>query len=286
MSLLSIITGFIFIYTELTVEHPFINLRIFKDYNFAVGNGMGVVVAITLFGSVFLIPVFSAEVLGYNSLDIGLSLLPAALASLPFFAIVARLVQRVDARVLCAAGFAVLAWSCWLNTFIDDSTSFWWLVFLNTTRSMALPFIFIPLTAIGIQNLPQSQKPEASALYNLTRTLAGSLAIAALGSFLVSREAFHFARFGESVTSFGAQAMLRIEQLQAGFIARAGSDPVTAHAQALEAVKVAIVRQSLIASFDDAFRVLMVVSGLAVVLALLTRPPNLTQGTRPPVAAE
>jgi DHA2 family multidrug resistance protein len=196
-------------------------------------------------------------------------------------------VQRVDARILCGVGFAVLTWSCWLNTYIDGSTSFWWLVFLNTTRSMALPFIFIPLTAIGIQNLPQSQKPEASALYNLTRTLAGSLAIAALGSFLVNRTAFHYARFSESVTEFGSQAIQRLNQLQAAFIARSGSDPQTAHVQALAALKSELVRQSLIGGFDDAFRVLTWVSAAAVVLALSTRSPNLhARPGSPPVAME
>jgi DHA2 family multidrug resistance protein len=286
MSVASLIAGVIFIYTELSVEHPFINLRIFKDYNFAVGNGMGSVVAAALFGAVFLIPVFSAEVLGYNSLDIGLSLLPGAVATLPLFAVVARLVQRIDARVLCGFGFAVLTWSCWLNTFIDTNTSFWWLVFLNTTRSLALPFIFIPLTAIGIQNLPQSQKPEASALYNLTRTLGGSLAIAALGTVLVNRTAYHYARFSESVTQFGSLAMQRINQLQAAFIARSGSDAQTAHVQALAALKSELVRQSLIGGFDDAFRVLTVVSAVAVLLALSTRAPNLGPGEQPASALE
>jgi MFS transporter, DHA2 family, multidrug resistance protein len=286
MTVVSVVAGVIFIYTELSVEHPFINLRIFKDYNFAVGNGMGSVVAAALFGAVFLIPVFSAEVLGYNSLDIGLSLLPGAVATLPLFALVARLVQRIDARVLCGFGFAVLTWSCWLNTYIDTNTSFWWLVFLNTTRSLALPFIFIPLTAIGIQNLPQSQKPEASALYNLTRTLGGSLAIAALGTFLVNRTAYHYARFSESVTQFGSQAMQRIDELQAAFIARSGSDAQTAHIQALGALKSELVRQSLIGGFDDAFRVLTVVSAVAVLLALSTRAPNIGPGQAPASALE
>jgi len=65
-----------FLWIELSIKHPFINLRIFKDYNFLIGNLMGVVVAATLFGAIFLIPVFCAEVLGYNSLQIGLCLFP------------------------------------------------------------------------------------------------------------------------------------------------------------------------------------------------------------------
>src|ERR1700730_14802045 len=183
LSAVSFVALVAFLWIELRIDYPFINLRIFKDHNFLVGNLMGVVVAATLFGSVFLIPIFSSAVLGYTALQIGLSLLPAALATLPIFALVARLSNAVDPRLLVSVGFVGLTYSCWLNAHLDASISFWDLVWLNTTRSLALPFIFVPLTAIGVQGLPQRQKPEASALYNLTRTLAGSLAIAALGTF-------------------------------------------------------------------------------------------------------
>ena len=79
--------------------------------------------------------------------------------------------------------------------------------------------------------------------------------------------------------------MQRINQLQAAFIARSGSDDQTAHLQALAALKSELVRQSLIGGFDDAFRVLTVVSAIAVVLALSTRAPNLGTGKTQPAAA-
>lgn len=272
LTVVSAIALVAFLWIELRIEHPFINLRIFKDHNFLVGNLMGVVVAVTLFGAVFLIPIFSSAVLGYTALQIGLNLLPAALVTLPMFALVARLSSIVDPRVLVSIGFVGLTYSCWLNAHLDADISFWGLVWLNTTRSFALPFIFVPLTAIGVQGLPQSQKPEASALYNLTRTLAGSLAIAALGTFLVTREAFHFQRFGEHVTQFAQVANIRLQALISMFIARGGVDPQTARIQALSALHFELQKQALIAAFDDAFFVLMIVSAVAVVLAFFAKP--------------
>lgn len=272
LAVISVLALVAFLWIELRIQHPFINLRIFKDYNFLVGNLMGMVVAATLFGSIFLIPVFSAEVLGYTSLQIGLCLLPAALATLPMFGLVARLASIVDPRILCSVGFVGLTISCWLNSRLDANLSFWGLVWLNTTRSLALPFIFVPLTAIGIQNLPQQQKPEASALYNLTRTLAGSLVIAGLGTFLVTREAFHFERFGESVTQFARASNDRLQSLIGAFITRGGADANTAHAQALTVIHFELVKQSLIGAFDDAFYVLTIVSAVAIVLAFVARP--------------
>jgi len=272
LTVISAIALVAFLWIELRIDHPFINLRIFKDHNFLVGNLMGVVVAATLFGSVFLIPIFSSAVLGYTALQIGLNLLPAALVTLPMFALIARLSSVVDPRLLVSIGFVGLTYSCWLNSHLDDSISFWGLVWLNTTRSIALPFIFVPLTAIGVQGLPQSQKPEASALYNLTRTLAGSLAIAALGTFLVTREAFHFQRFGEHVTQFAQVTNARLQALISTFIARGGVDPQTARIQALATLHFQIQKQSLIAAFDDAFFVLMIISAVAVVLAFFAKP--------------
>lgn len=283
LTVISIVALIAFLWVELRISHPFINLRIFKDYNFLVGNLMGMVVAATLFGSVFLIPVYSSAVLGYTALQIGLSLLPAALATLPIFAIVARLSSIMDPRLLCSVGFVALTYSCWLNAHLDANISFWGLVWLNTTRSLALPFIFVPLTAIGIQNLPQQQKPEASALYNLTRTLAGSLVIAALGTFLVNREAYHFQRFGEHVSVFARAASDRLQALIGAFIARGGVDPHTARAQALGVIHFQIQKQALIAAFDDAFLVLTIVSAIAVVLAFFARP--LTKPARAPASA-
>jgi MFS transporter, DHA2 family, multidrug resistance protein len=276
-----------FLWIELRIQHPFINLRIFKDHNFLVGNLMGVVVAAALFGSVFLIPIFSSAVLGYTALQIGLSLLPAALATLPMFAIVARAAGVIDPRYLVSVGFVALTYSCWLNAHLSDGISFWGLVWLNTTRSLALPFIFVPLTAIGVQGLPQQQKPEASALYNLTRTLAGSLAIAALGTFLVTREAFHFERYGEHVSAFALATNQRMQALIAAFVTRGGYDAQTAHAQALTALHFEIQKQALIGAFDDAFFVLTIISAIAVTLAFISKPlAHQPPAQRSAVAAE
>jgi DHA2 family multidrug resistance protein len=193
----------------------------------------------------------------------------------------------MDPRWLCGLGFAGLTYSCWLNAHLDANVSYWGLVWLNTTRSLALPFIFVPLTAIGIQNLPQQQKPEASALFNLTRTLAGSLVIAALGAFLKARETFHFERFGESVSRFAQATNLQLQRLIDFFVAHGGA-PATAQAQALGVLQLRIARQALIGAFDDCFFVLTIVSAVAIVLTFIARPQPMRAGVaaRPAVAVE
>ena len=260
-----------FLVTELRVAHPFIDLRLFLDRNFTAGTLIGVALGGVLFGAIFVIPIFCAQVLGYNALDIGLTLLPAALAAVPMFPLAAWLTRILDARIVCGIGFIVVTLSNWLNSMLDDRISHGMLVWFQATRSIGLPLIFIPLSVIGLQFLAPPKKPDGSALFNLTRTLAGSLGVAALGSFIVNREKFHFARLGESLTQFTTSAQTRLGQVQAYLTARAGSDATTAHQQSLAAMKALLVKQAAIAAFDDAFRVLTVLAGLAILLVFVAR---------------
>jgi len=277
LSAVSVISMVLFVWWELRVPHPFINLRIFKDRNFLTGNLLGVAVGGVLFGSIFLLPVFCGQILHYNALDIGLMLLPPALATVPVFPLAARLSERVDPRILLAIGFIAITYSNWLNSHLSADVSRGTLIWWQTIRSVALPLVFVPVSVVGLQFLPPRQKPDGSALFNLTRTLAGSLVVAALGSFIVNREQFHMSRFGESITQFGQAVGQRLAQYQGFFESRAGSDPTTAHLQALAAIHNALVQQAAIASFDDAFRVLAIATFFATFAVLLARSTAASQ---------
>lgn len=277
MAVVSAVFGALFIWWELRVEHPFINLRIFKDRNFTAGTLLGVVVGVVLFGSIFIIPVYAAQVLHYNALDIGLTLLWPALMTVPMFPLAARLVQVVDPRILVAVAFAGIAFSNWLNSFLDADTSRMTLIWYSAVRSVFLPLIFVPISVIGLQFLPQREKPDGSSLFNLTRTLAGSFGVAVIGSFLVNRERFHMARLGESVTQYSQAVSDRLAQLQSFFMSRAGSDATVAHQQALAALQNAMSQQAAVMAFDDVFRVLTFGAAVAVLFVFMARSTAASQ---------
>src|SRR5271165_3566092 len=93
-----------FLFVELTDAHPLINIRIFKNKNFTLGSMAGAVLGAALFGMLFLVPLFTGNLLNYTALEIGTLLLPAALVSLVFFPVVGRLSSVVDPRILIAIG--------------------------------------------------------------------------------------------------------------------------------------------------------------------------------------
>jgi MFS transporter, DHA2 family, multidrug resistance protein len=270
MLAIAIVAFAAFIWHELTTPTPFINLRIFGDRNFAVGTAMGSVLGAALFGSIFLVPIYAASILGFNALNIGLMMLPGALLTFPMFPLAARLTPFVDARILCTVGFIGLGLSSYGLAFVDAQTSWSQLVWLQVIGRAALPFMFVPLSTISLQYLPQHWKPDAASLSNLSRTLAGSFAVAILGSFYTNRERFHFARMGESITQWSSQTAQRLSGLQ-HYFERSGVDPVSAQHQALGALSGTLAQQASIAAFDDAFRVVAIFCFASIALVMLVR---------------
>ncbi len=264
MTIVSVASFVTFLYAELTVKRPLINIRIFKDRDFAAGSLAGAIVGATLFGSVFIIPLFAGTLLHYTSLQIGLLLLPTALLSLVLFPVAGQLGQRMDPRVMMAIGAAFMVASMVANSTLTLQHSFTQIMLLQLLRGAALPFLFTSIGQLALTKLAPKDKADASSLYNLTRTLGGSIGIALIGTMIVDREKFHFERFGEAVTQFALATRLRLANLTAGFTAAGGHEPAQ---QANAALAGAITQQAYAAAFDDASLALGI-AGL-VMLALI-----------------
>jgi len=267
LSVLSLVSFVAFIYTELTVEKPLINIRIFKDRDFTAGSLAGSIVGATLFGSVFIIPLFCGTLLHYTALQIGLLLLPTSLVSLVLFPVAGQLGQRLDPRIIMAIGALLMCASMVANGFLTLQYSFTQIMVLQLLRGAALPFLFTSIGQLALTKLKPAQKADASSLYNLTRTLGGSIGIALIGTMIVDRQKFHFERFGESVTQFGIATRERLAALTNGFASHSGAGVHEASQQATAALSGIITQQAYVAAFDDASLALGV-AGL-VMLALI-----------------
>jgi MFS transporter, DHA2 family, multidrug resistance protein len=134
---------------------------------------------------------------------------------------------------------------------------------------------------LALTGLAPKEKADGSSLYNLTRTLGGSIGIAIIGTLIVNRERFHFERFGESITRFSLATQLRLSELTAGFSGRAGgfsqADP--AH-RATAALAATLTQQSFVAAFDDA----SIVLGFVTLAILLLLPIFRVQRPKAPAA--
>jgi DHA2 family multidrug resistance protein len=116
--------------------------------------------------------------------------------------------------------------------------------------------MILPLTSIATANIEKAQAGSASGLFNMMRNLGGSVGIAALSTLLTRREQFHSQRVGEAVSLYSPQTQQRIDQLTQFFTSR-GTDPSTAHNQALKAIANTIQREAYVMAYNDCFTLLV-----------------------------
>ena len=60
-----------FIVWELTVDKPAVNLRVLKNRSLATGTAIGAVLGAVLFSTLFLLPIYMQEFLGYDAMQTG-----------------------------------------------------------------------------------------------------------------------------------------------------------------------------------------------------------------------
>src|SRR5262245_2279870 len=167
-----------FVWHELRSPHPVIDLRILANRQFGTGCVVGAILGLCLYATVFVLPVYLQQSLGFTANQTGLVILPGALASAFTMGAMGRTLGRVDGRPIAALGAALFAFAMWqwsrftLQSGFSDF--FWPLIF----RGVSLGLVFIPLNNLAVSELPMSQIGAATGLYNLMRQLGGSIGIA------------------------------------------------------------------------------------------------------------
>ena len=267
LTIVTIIGAGLFLWRELSCEHPVVDLRAFRDRNFAIGCLFSFVIGVGLYGSVYLMPVFLSAVRGYNSLQIGLVM--AVTGAFQFLSgpLAGMLQKRIDLRLMLALGLSLFALGLVLNGFMTAEAGFAQLFLPQAVRGLAIMLCFLPITTIALGRLPADEVNNASGLYNLMRNLGGAIGIATINTVFDARYDLHYLRIAETVNagSVGvAEALSRLSaQVQTQLF-----DPQYSARAALKMMHGLIRREGMVMSYNDLF---MLVGGVFV-LALLFMP--------------
>jgi DHA2 family multidrug resistance protein len=269
-----------FVIWELRSDEPIVNLRVLKNRNFAVGVLLITVMGVVLYGSIALLPLFLQTLLGYPATASGMAVSPRGFGSILSMLVVGRLVGRVDGRWLIMFGFSVLAYSTWMLAGLNLDIAMSNVVWPNIVSGCAMGFIFVPLTTMAMGTLPNEQLGNASGVYNLMRNTGGSIGIAAMTTMLARGAQTHQAAISSHLTPYDPAFQQRLQQIAGALGLRGGFG---ATQQALASIYGTVLRQSMLMSFIDNFRLLAFLSLLCVPAALLFKRVRARGG--PSVAA-
>jgi len=193
------IGGVLFFWRTITHENPVVDLKAFRNRNFATGCLFSLTIGVGLYGLVYLMPLYLARVRGLNSLQIGEIMFVTGIVQFMAAPIAGAMARKVDPRPVLAFGFSLLALSTWTMAHLTAEWQFNEMLVPQILRGAALMFCIVPINVISLGTLPAEEVKNASGLYNLTRNLGGAFGLAGINTVMIDRTALHWNRLVEAV---------------------------------------------------------------------------------------
>ncbi|HEY4364359.1 MAG TPA: DHA2 family efflux MFS transporter permease subunit [Bryobacteraceae bacterium] len=269
-----------FLIRELMAEHPVVNLNVFKLRSYSTGVFLMTVLGFVMYGSTVVLPIWLQTILGYPSINAGLTMAPRGIGSMIGMPIIGMFVGKLDARKVLAAGLFFGAISTYQMSRLNLDAGFWDLFWPQAIQGFGLSMIFVPLTTIAMNPVSREQMGNATSLYNLMRNLGGSIGIAVVAMLNTRYQQKYVSVLGAHITATDAQARQWFGSLRSMFLST-GSGPALADQRAYGALFGVVERQAAMRAFVDLFQLLTIVFLLMIPLTLIMRKPKAGGGPGP-----
>jgi DHA2 family multidrug resistance protein len=276
--------GFVlFMERSLRSNGPIARLTPFLKPTFAFACVFNLVLGFGIYSSTYLVPVFLGRVRGYDSLQIGTTVVVTGVAQILSVVVASRLSQKIDMRIMITAGLSLFAASLWLTSYMTPDWGFGALMGPQILRGFATMLCIVPSVQMALFGFQGAELRYASGLFNLMRNLGGAIGIAVVNTWLQDTTRIQAARLGETLGENARRAPDVIAAL-AGRFGRLTSDSAEALLQARGEFARLVGRYALTTAFDEAFRAMAWMFIAALVLAPFCKPPPVGGAAAPPDA--
>jgi len=271
LSIVAAIALFAFVIIQLVRNNPLLHLRLLARRNFGLGSLANFFFGLSMYGWVYVVPLYLARIQGYNSEQIGMVLIWIGLPQLLILPLIPQVMKYIDARVLVVTGFALFVGGSLLATNISQNFSGPQFIYSSLVRALGQSLVMTPLSAITIAGIQREHAGSAAALFNMIRNLGGAIGIAVLQTFLTKREQFHSNVLTNQVSLVEAATRVRLAQLTDTIMRYGVVDPAFARHEAMVAVGRVIRQQASMLAFSDTIIFQSALLGLALIAVLLLR---------------
>ncbi len=173
-----------FVFHALHIKNPLLELRLFKSRNFTIANISIFVLGATLFGSMFLLPLYYQIARGQSPWVAGLLMAPQGLGAACVMRLSGRVTDRLGPRKVVPAGIILMAVATVPFAFVSAGSSEILLAITLFARGIGLGMSMMPIMAAAYFDLTPAQIPKASTTLNIMRQIGGSVAVAAFAVVL------------------------------------------------------------------------------------------------------
>ena len=254
-----------------TAEDTFVDGKIFADRNFVMGLILIFVVGIVLLASLALLPPMLSHVFGYSTITTGLVMAPRGVGTMISMILVGRLVRMTDPRYLVITGLLLTALSLYLMTGFSPQMDSFPVIWTGVIQGLGLGLVFVPLSAVAFATLDNKYRTDAASLFSLVRNLGSSIGISVVTLYLTRNTQINHQELGAFINPFNPV----LQQALPG----PTNNPAT-----LQTLDGLINQQSLMISYINDFKLVMLITLFAIPLALMLRRPQRTAAAAPAAA--
>lgn len=192
--------SFVFlIFVEKRVENPVIELALFKNFIFVLSVIVSSLVMVGLYGVMFIMPLYLQNIQGISPINSGILLMPQAIAMAVAMAISGKLFDKIGPVPLGVSGLSIMAITTYELHRMTADTPHEWLIPLLIIRGIGTGLCMMPISTVGMNAVAPHLVGNASAVSNLIRQVASSMAIAVFTIIMQQQTAIHLQHMLESI---------------------------------------------------------------------------------------
>ena len=263
------------VHTATATDRSFLNRDLLKDANCITGTILMLFLGIILNGTSVLLPTMMQALMKYPVLTTGLVTAPRGIGTMIAMFLVARLIGRVDTRLVILTGLSLTAVSLWQMTGFSLNMGMGPILVSGVLQGFGLGFVFTPLSIVTFSTLPRQNLTQGTAIFSLTRNVGGSIGIAIVEALLAENTQIVHSRLVEHLRPDNPLA-------QAPYLMPPYS---LATPSGIAALNAEATRQAAMVAYVDNFRLMMIIVIVSLPLLLLLRRPR-PAAAGAPVAAE
>jgi len=254
LSIVAVFGLFFFIWRQWMFTHPVVELRVLRNGNLRIGVILSFIMGFGLFGSTFVIPLYTQSLLGWTAQQSGMLQLPSTIFVAVMMPVVAILIQKgVPQKYLIAIGMAVFFIYSYLSyKILSADTSahdFFWVLII---RGFGLGLLSVPVSTMSLSTLKGKEIGQGAAFSGMMRQLGGAFGIALISTFVTRQTDLHRSNLVSHLDVNNPEVQQRVSVLSAAMRAK-GSDMMAAQTKAYAMMDGAVMKQATVLSYMDVF---------------------------------
>lgn len=273
LAAISAIGIILFIWRELTTDKPAVNLRIVKNVNFSIGSFIVGIMGLGLYGSLFVIPLFLQQLLGYPAYDAGLAMMPRSIAMAVVMPIAGRYYNKLGPKFFIGSGFIIASFSLYQLSTLSLDVGYWDIFFPQFIQGAGFGLIFVALSTATLSTIEKRQLTDAAGLYNVIRQVFASVGIALVANELSNRTTYNRVMLTSHINDYSNTTSSWLAEAKSLLLGK-GFDMQRATDGALKLVDGEVMRQASMLAYNHIFFLVMCLFIITIPVVFLIRSPR------------